>query len=301
MIRTMRVRFISHAGISIETEKARIAIDPWFYSSTLDHPLIQSILPGHQTIDFQVPPGRLNIRDLEPDAVLVSHFHAHHSPESEIRDFASRGRKLLLGGPVISADQQLSLFENLGQSSSNVEYRAFPENGPLELGDLTIEGFEHTSKHHVGWKIKGNSGSVLHITDAMINRNSIDRRLDPLWSALKDSNPDFLFIGSGGHCTRRVRDGVVRLFEDSTLSPFEAARLAALIRPRAVAVIGFYNHSMWKNRLEYVLPASVVEDQFQWAMHQLLPEASVVALRPGNEFEISKKSSTGRTEIEMKL
>jgi L-ascorbate metabolism protein UlaG (beta-lactamase superfamily) len=297
----MKVQFIAHAGLYVEEADSRLLIDPWFFGSTLEDPILKSVLPGHRTIDFQVPPVRSKIEDFDPQAILLSHFHTHHSPDREIREFASRGKALQICGSELAPARIEQLLENLGQARSNVEYRSFPASNVMTLGSLRIEGYRHTSPGHIAWRVVGETGSVIHVADPVINRNAYDRRTDAAWLQFQDLRPDLLFIASGGHSKKILREGIPQIGESRTATPMEAARLAAMIKPKVSSVIGLQNHSIWKNRDEYVWPTWLVEDQFEWALDHLLPEASVVRLRPGLTFEITRATPDGPSQVRMGL
>jgi hypothetical protein len=157
------------------------------------------------------------------------------------------------------------------------------------VGQFRVTGYVQPAPDHLAYLVDTAGGRVLHLADPIVNRDLDSRKLDPLWERFADLRPDLLFLSAGGNCTRGManRGGKPWIQEHSIVSPVEAARVAALIKPKVAAVIGIYNNSIWKGRAEFVLPAGIVEEAFYWALEHLAPEIGVVTLKPGFLFDLA--------------
>src|SRR4051812_19251034 len=105
----MQVEFVGHAGFRIEENGCSLWIDPWLSSSDFENPLIQGILPGTRTIDFQIPEPKFRAESARADLILLSHFHPHHSPQRDIQFILERSSKPTIAYPKLSDEKQKSL------------------------------------------------------------------------------------------------------------------------------------------------------------------------------------------------
>jgi|GEM_PF-2860775 len=283
----MEVRFIAHAGVAIEEKGFQLLIDPWFFDSTPEHPVIESIGGGFKAIDFQIPKTSEKIENYAPDVILVSHFHSHHSPMRDIRTLCenstAKGKTVHLFSPEPSEEAERNLLERV---PSAVIRKGIRSDEPFTIGPFIIEAKGHTNPYHQSWFVKTKTGSLLHIGDGRLHNNRSIRTPDPVWLRLKGLRPSILLLSMGGNSLRIEKDGARQILEASTLTPIEAALITQLVGPKVVGGIGFYNHSMWKNRNEYIYPASQNEEVFEWAVSWLSPETKNVRLRPGYTFAI---------------
>ena len=282
----MLVEFIAHAGVCIKSKSATILIDPWFTDSTVAQPLIREIV-GYPTIDFQIPKTKKRPSDYQPDAILLSHFHAHHAPLNDVLELVGT-KKINILHPHT---------ETVNEKAREV-FKIFPQvtTNPMQSGDghtledMRITALSHTVNGHTAWHITSPNGSILHIADPGFNENHSIRKISESWSKFKDLRPDVLFINTGGNSLRRETQNGRSIIDSSSLSPAEAAQVVAFIRPKAVSIIGCYNHSIWRDREEYIRPASVIEDEFYWAVSWLAPETKCVFLKPGHTFGLREES-----------
>ncbi len=286
MPKMMKVKFIGHSGIAISEGDDTILIDPWFYSSEFDYPVLEGILPPNRSIDFQIPEPRDKIENFKPRAIFVSHFHTHHSPLKDIRQLLKQRPGCVLGFPQISDENKKKIQENLGEEGQNVELVGLENNQQVTIGTLKITALTHVTRYHLAFLIEGEHGRILHLTDAKMNRFDSDKRPDVLWSPYQNLSPDMLFIASGSHTSRFHKDEAPLLALEQTLTPLEAARLTTWINPKVACIFGLFNQSIWKNRLEYVLPTHVVEEQFDWALRHMGPHIRCLPVRPGFMFEV---------------
>lgn len=286
----MNISFIAHAGLIVSEGDSCVAIDPWFFSSGFESPVLQGLSPYQRTIDFQTYPAIDDISQFRPGAILCSHLHTHHSPINEIQILVSQSPEsnVTIAVPPLRTGEQKRIEQNLGSVLPKCTVRELQPESVFRVGDLEIEAIETAFPNHLGWFISSKQGSLLHIADAPINSNFLSSEIGECWASIKGRRPDLLFLSAGGTSTRSLRDGQRVILENGTMSPIEAARLTQWVKPQMACPIGFYNHSIWCNRQEMTAPAHFVEDQFRWAVSYLDPEISAVALRPGTIFELSK-------------
>lgn len=284
----MQIKFTGHSGLAISDGHQTIMIDPWFYSSTLETPVLQGVLPPNQTIDFQIPEPKDQVKDFKPDAIFVSHFHTHHSPLKEIRELSQKNKNCVLGFPKISKDISQKIQQALGAECEHVQMLPLENQSETKIGSLKIRALTHTADGHLAYFIESPSGSVLHLTDAKMNLATNDKRMDALWKPYKSLSPDILFIASGGHTLKFFSQGKPGLALETTLTPLEAARVTSWIDPKVACIFGLFNQSIWKNQLEFVLPSHVVEEQYAWALQHMSPQIRTLPIRPGFCFEVEK-------------
>lgn len=289
----MFIKFISHAGLYVEEDGYSLLIDPWFTDSTLIKPLLQS-LSGHTTIDFQIPEAKDTIDQFSPHAILLSHFHAHHGPHADLVALAAKQRQLTIAHPHI---------ENINQTAAG-HFREYPkteltpltDQNTLQIGPFTITALSHTVPMHLAWHVSTHSGSIMHIADARINTRSSERHVDPLWDKFVPFRPHIAFISASGNSSRFQKEGVPTIRESLTMSPIEGAKIFQLLKPQVGTLIGCYNHSIWKNRNEYIMPAAVAEEQLYWAASWLAPEMKCIFAKPGHTYGIGDKKLAGAVD-----
>lgn len=293
----MKVTFIAHAGISLTEGEHEILIDPWFTDSSVARPLIQP-LSGYPTIDFQIPKTEDTPSNHNPDAVLISHFHSHHSPHDDIMTLVAQSedtKRTLFGHPDIG-EKNGSVKETFAVWP-HVDVTPMREGDVRQVGTFSVRARTQTVPNHLAWEVSTPLGSVLHIADPIFNKENSERIMDAVWESFRDLQPSALFINAGGNSLRREKDGVRQVLESCSVSPVEAAQIVARIRPQTVSLIGCYNHSIWKNRQEYIPPAGQIEEEFYWALSWLAPEVKFVPMKPGHTFGIGESSETVDTYI----
>ena len=165
-------------------------------------------------------------------------------------------------------------------------------------GPFTITAKSHTVPFHLVWTVKSNTGSIIHIADGALNKDESRREVDPVWRELKPLHADFLFLTSGGHSDRIItKEGVRKIVGPGVVTAVEAAKVVQSISPKNVGLIGIYNHSIWKNRVEYVPPTSQIEEEFEWAHTWLSQTIKSFRLRPGVTFLIGEEDTDKRIGI----
>lgn len=289
------VRFIAHAGIEVSAKNTSLLIDPWLFSSDFQNPVLKGFVPKNQTIDFAFPEPLDGLEDFSPDIILLSHFHTHHAPSREIRRWIERQEKIIIGCPEIPENFFSSLKKDLGSLMNKVDFQFFKSGDQRQLLDCQVTAFDHPQKNHLAWRVESSGSSILHIADSSLNKNRLLRQIDPLWYKMKNLSPDILFISCANQSKRAFEGLDPFIIEHSTLSPAQAAELTKFINPKVAVPIGFYNFSIWKNRVEYGFHAGEIEQQFHWALSFLSPEISCFNLKPSNTFEIYEKN--GKKEI----
>ncbi len=270
-------------------------IDPWFTDSTLENPLIEG-LTGQKTIDYLIPPADPGTESIKANAVLLSHYHAHHAPLIDIQNIARNGGSdFTIAGPLRKTDGDSFAREKISAVRPDVKWREFAATEEWTIGDLKIRAMTHTRAYHLAWYIQHPGGNILHIADANTNRRPYDSRLDPLWLSFADLDISHLFVSTGRHFTAGEHQGRPYIVE-GTMDPTAVAYLAHILQPRCLSLIGMYNFSVWKNRVEYILPVGQSEEQTVWSLQKLSPHIRFVHLLPGKEFRYSRAGEVSRIE-----
>jgi L-ascorbate metabolism protein UlaG (beta-lactamase superfamily) len=278
------VRFIGHAGVHLKTKEFSVAIDPWLYSSVREKGRLQGFEPQNYTIDFMIPEPRNTIADLDPDIVLLSHFHTHHAPFQEIKEFAAR-KPITIVCPPIQPDRLEAIKKLMGSSIyESITFNFVADDTTLVFGGITIRAIHHTQQRHIGFFVSTPSGSVLHLADPRAN-NHESLLFDPIWDKFNDLRPDFAFISCAGHAGREVLGNGERIIkENETFTPTQAAKFAVKIGAKAAGACGIFNHSVWTDRVEMSRTSAEAEKEFHWALSFLSPATRVLTLRPGDIY-----------------
>lgn len=289
----MFLKFIAHAGFYIECGKNSLLVDPWFTDSSLAEPIIRSP-GGHVTIDFQIPPTRERPESFSPDAVLISHLHSHHAQLSDLYALVNRGKPVQIAFPDGGAGNAkiIQSFEQF----ENIQLTPCKDQQSLRVGAFTLTALSHTVPNHLAWHITTSSGSFLHIADARLNTDQRKREIDPVWQKFNNLRPHLAVLSAAGNSLQIQGEGVKDIGEAMTLTPIEGAKIIQLINPKAASLIGCYNHSIWKNRIEYIRPAPLVEDEFYWALSWLAPQVKCIFMKPGYAFGFGDPLSQGQVD-----
>jgi len=200
----MYIRFIAHAGFALEEDGHQVLIDPWFTDSTVKTPIMQAVV-GHNTIDFQVPKTTESIGAYHPDTILLSHFHAHHAVHDDLVTLATQSKRIALCFPDVGQDN--TRVEQTFALWPHVETIPFQHNDVKTDGPFSVRGLLHTVPKHIAWYVESKTGSILHIADPHINRDSMSRQIGEEWKQFEGLQPDLLCINAGGNGLRREKDG----------------------------------------------------------------------------------------------
>ncbi len=286
------VQFIGHAGIKINFPDLKILIDPWIYVSNFTNPLIYGLSPEAKTIDYLIPEPRSSIEELKADVILLSHLHTHHSPLREIRELAVL-QPITIICPKLKDGDLVLVERNLGKEVfDNITFHFLDKDEDFPFGDTKVRAISHTQKNHFAYLVSNKEESVLHIADAAVSVTSDKGTFDAVWDKFYNLYPSFLFLSAASHAQRVITDKSERdILENTTFSPVQAAKLTRKILPKQVGLIGMYNFSIWTNRLEHSLPASISEEAFYWALSYLAPGVEHRILRPGNIFDLNLKEN----------
>jgi L-ascorbate metabolism protein UlaG (beta-lactamase superfamily) len=275
------LRFIGHAGVWLKEEAGSLVVDPWLYSSTFQDPILRGLQPYQRTLDFLIPRPVYTAKDLAPDIILFSHFHTHHAPIASLEKFA-RMKPVRVICPALSETDHVWIKNNIGaEAYDNITFEASDDDREHTFDDLTVRTFKHTQPHHLGFDVTTPTRHFVHITDASINPNREVTSVDPLWEKIRDIHPDMLFISAANHLARWGEGAERTIWEHSSLSPTQAAKLAVLLGTKRVGLIGMDNFSIWDSSLEYTHTAEAIENEFQWALEYLAPATEYIQLRPG--------------------
>lgn len=294
----MEIEFIGHAGFSVRSGGLQVLIDPWFSPSTQEKPILKSMVPGHSTIDYLIPEPRASLEDFDPDIILISHYHTHHSSQQDIEFWLTRSKKsvTLIGykfNSKVANDFQNYFAEKFQQH----RFLTCDQDEGFNFEHLEIRCLTNSARDHLSFFVKENGVSFLHIADAPISRIPFDRRLDTIWHKYSSLQPTFMVLSVGAISTRKTdKSGNPFILENSFLSPVEAANLVRAIKPKWAGVMGVFNFSIWKNRTEFGFSPYDCEAYFRWAVEHLEPTINVPNLRPGNIFQM-----TGQDEVSIRF
>lgn len=307
------VEFIAHAGFSLREDGYEILIDPWFYSSTPDYPVIESLLPPHRSIDFQTPATQRRPHHYRPNAILISHFHSHHSPRRDIQELCWAQECVALLYPTLDPRQQATLSDYLQAQIPHARPVPVAAMEMVEMGPFKVHRIFHPHDDHASWLVTSRWARFLHVADAPINRYWHERRVDRGWRDYAGLQPDWLVVSAGGHSQiakerRAARqsggaaapgdaDAQGMLFHHhGIMDSLEACSLAELLRPKLFSLMGYFNHSFFRNNHEFVLPSHVVEEQLEWGKRALSPGISVTSLHPGLAVSFEPKTKNNGTQ-----
>lgn len=279
------VSYISHATVWCKTAATSLIIDPWFFSSTVQSPVIQGLRPNQKTIDYIIPKPVNSIDEISPNIILLSHFHTHHSPLKEIAHFAKSSAITIICPPLESAELrqiEVTIGENV---FSNITFTFVENDTEIKFAGFSIRAFTHTRKHHLGYHVSAPSFSFIHLSDSLAGTDERLLTLDPLWDKLGTyPATDHLFISAANHSQLMMKGHERKIVEHTSLSPVQATYLTKIINPKKVSLIGMSNFSIWDSGVEYTESPESVFNYFSWAMRFLLPSVEVVHLNPGDTF-----------------
>ena len=284
----MIIEFLGHAGFMVQTQGQVILLDPWLQASSLQEPIINSLAGGHRSIDYLLPEPVRKVDEIQPDIILLSHLHAHHSPTKEIESWLSSAtKKIKVVFPLDAKKPDEVILKGLRQKYSQHEFVVVTQDFQFQSSEIQISCLTHPMKDHLGYFIRANETSFLHLADAIVSTNWWDRRLDPMWMKFKDLNPTFMASTVNFTTSKSVNQaGEKFIKENGFLSPPEAARLTQLINPQIVSVMGIFNFSVYKNRFEYSFPPYESEAYFDWCVRALSDQIQVLTLRPGTVLNL---------------
>lgn len=289
----MDVEFIAHAGFCIRSQGFEVLIDPWFTSSQVAQPVLKSILPPHQSIDYLIPAPVKNVDEYRPNAILISHFHTHHSNRSDLEALLRANPSCIIACCKLPEKSEQILKDTVQEIARSAQVVPLNPFQSFRMGPLQVVSLPHCSSHHTGWLLQCGEKKFAHLADSPINRLWWDRRIDPVYLQLKGLSPDFLALTAAAQTWQQEKDGIKTINENCAMGPYEAARLAHHLGARSAAVMGMFNFSVWRNRFEYSLPSEIAESQFYWAMKHLNSDCQVFNLRPGCRFHLSNDSKQG--------
>ena len=284
----MLINFLGHAGFALKFNGFQILVDPWLTPSSIDMPVLASFLAKHKSIDYLIPEPTHSRDEFNPDVILLSHHHAHHSPRADIEHWLSVSKKrVTVVSPVIGGNYRRPDFDQIMSHFSKLHDFIFVDSDrELDIGPFQIRALTHTVPFHLAYFVKCASGSFLHIADAKANRLAWDRRLDPIWIRYTELAPSYLALTGGAMSARLENDEGKFISENVFMSPVEAANLCRTIAPKAASIVGIFNSSVWKNRNEFGFSSEEVESYFSWALRHIAPKVGSILCRPGLSVRI---------------
>lgn len=276
-----RIVCTGHAGLWFKTNRASLVVDPWLYSSSFERPVLAGLGPGQRAIDYLIPRPVHTTAELSPQIVLFSHLHTHHSPLRELQELATKGALHIIC-PASPSTTEAALRAAIGEGTTDsITFHFCDKDTAFDLEGITIRAFTHTRPHHLGYHVSCDGLSFIHLADAPANHVLGDQMLADVWNKLADARPTALFISAANHSQRTIVNGRREILESTTFSPVQAAKLARLIRPRTVGLIGMQNFSIWDSLLEYTHSSQDIENEFRWALSYLQPSVRIEHVRPG--------------------
>ena len=235
-----------------------------------------------------IPESRNSVIDISPDIVLLSHYHTHHSPITEIIEFA-KIKPIQIFCPTMNDNELLQVKNKMGDYIySRITFRFLDKDESIISKGLEIRAFLHQAERgttHFIYYLRLGDKSLLHVVDANVNYGTASSEFSNWWSRLYVLEVDYLFVGAAGHISRAMINGERYLREHTSLTPIQAAKLAVRLGVRYTGIIGIYNHSVWDDRAEMGLSSGEAESQFYWALSWLAPAIKVLYLRPGDRFK----------------
>ena len=117
----MRVTFLGHAGLYVETRHGSILCDPWFNSAFFSS---WFPFPSNEHLDRNV--------FARPDYLYISHIHEDHLDREFLREHVSKDATVILPDhplPLVRRELEALGFTSFVQTTDNV---------PLEVGGLRV-------------------------------------------------------------------------------------------------------------------------------------------------------------------
>ncbi|MBT8306315.1 MAG: metal-dependent hydrolase [Maribacter sp.] len=176
----MKITFLGHASLLIEAEKSSILVDPF--------------ISGNEKAS-----GKINLQDLNPDYILVTHAHQDHVLDVETIAKSS--------GAVIVSNYEIAMYyEALGLKAHPMNHGG---NWKFDFGNLKYVNAIHTSSFPDGTYGGQPGGFVIstegkHIYIAGDTALTMDMKLIPNTTIL-----DLAILPIGDNFTMGVDDAVI--------------------------------------------------------------------------------------------
>ncbi|MCM4168270.1 hypothetical protein KCTC52924_03832 [Arenibacter antarcticus] len=176
----MQITFLGHASLLISVGDKTLLVDPF--------------ISGNEKAK-----GKINIHDLTPDYILVTHAHQDHI--LDVEEIALRSKAI-----VISNFEIATYFENKGITVHPMNHGG---NWSFDFGDLKYVNAIHTSSFPDGSYGGQPGGFVLtsggkQIYIAGDTALTMDMKLIPLYAKL-----DLAILPIGGNFTMGINDAVM--------------------------------------------------------------------------------------------
>ena len=176
----MKITFLGHASLLIEAENSSLLVDPF--------------ISGNEKAS-----GKVNIKDLNPDYILLTHAHQDHVLDVETIAMAS-------GAVVVSNFEIASYYESKGLKAHPMNHGG---NWNFDFGKLKYVNAIHTSSFPDGSYGGQPGGFILssegkHIYIAGDTALTMDMKLIPMTTKL-----DLAILPIGDNFTMGIDDAIL--------------------------------------------------------------------------------------------
>lgn len=176
----MKITFLGHASLLIEAENSSLLVDPF--------------ISGNEKAS-----GKVNIKDLNPDYILLTHAHQDHVLDVETIAMAS-------GAVVVSNFEIASYYESKGLKAHPMNHGG---NWNFDFGKLKYVNAIHTSSFPDGSYGGQPGGFILssegkHIYIAGDTALTMDMKLIPMTTTL-----DLAILPIGDNFTMGIDDAIL--------------------------------------------------------------------------------------------
>lgn len=284
----MKIEYVCHACVVIETEDMRIATDPWFVGAS-------------NCGQWQIFPKPVNSEKLNDlDAIFISHGHEDHLHEETLRTLPKTARVFYPYSFFGGAKEYIESlgFQNVTEAITFKKYK---------ISDLTDVTFIINS--HDSIMVVESGGEVLvNVNDAL--HSSPEKVIDFYLKAITDrwTKIDYLFCGFGGasyfpntmHLAGKddVEIGLAReqLFAHNFCRIVQGLRPAVAV-PFAADFALLAEHQRWINKVRF--PRSQMASYYEKYFAESEYQPKIHAMYSGDRLENKdlKQFSPYRKEI----
>lgn len=268
---SVKVSRILHAGYLIETEQAQILFDPIF-----ENPFSRNCY-AFPSVEFKTD----QIKNLKPDAIFISHFHDDHCSFDSLK--------------LLNRDIPIYMFCVHSEMFELIKKLGFKNVFPLKLNEsIHLADLEIIPRKALDsavdslFQIKAQGLNILNVVDSWIDDETFELLLNqPAW--------------------------------DLVMWPFQTMREVEVLSPQRFKAEPQTLPEEWLTQLSklkprYLIPSSCqfrMEDwswynqaffpisykQFNQEVRQVLPQAQIIRLNPGNAISLNSTELTSAAPL----